>query len=157
MWERHRPGIPADLTFFSQTFNDIIEQRTNGLSIAALMASVITILIAGFGLFALASFSSLQRTKEIGIRKTLGASSRAIVMLLSWDFIKPVLISCILAWPLAYFAIDRFYGSFNAQATFSIAYYIIVALGVIGVALLTVAVQCIRAANADPVRSLRYE
>ena len=157
VWERHRPGIPADLTFFSQTFNDIIEQRTNGLSIAALMASVITILIAGFGLFALASFSSLQRTKEIGIRKTLGASSRAIVMLLSWDFIKPVLISCILAWPLAYFAIDRFYGSFNAQATFSIAYYIIVALGVIGVALLTVAVQCIRAANADPVRSLRYE
>ena len=78
-------------------------------------------------------------------------------MLLSWDFIKPVLISCFLAWPLAYFAIDRFYGSFTAQATFSIAYYIIVALGVIGVALLTVAVQCIRAANADPVRSLRYE
>lgn len=157
VWGSHRPGIPLDMTFFSQTFNDIIERRTSGLSTAALMASLITILIAGFGLYALASYSSLRRTKEVGIRKTFGASANSIVLLLSWDFIKPVLISCLLAWPLAYFAISRFYDSFTSKADFSIVYYIIVTLGVIGIALITVAVQCFKAAKADPVRSLRYE
>jgi putative ABC transport system permease protein len=157
VWARHRPNVPIDRTFFSQTFADIIENRTSGLRIAALMASIITVLIAGFGLYALASYSSLRRTKEVGVRKTLGASTGAIVRLLAWDFVKPVLLACVLAWPLAWFAIDRFYQTFSSQAEFPFIIYVVVTLAVIALALMTVAMQCFRTANTDPVRSLRYE
>ncbi len=157
VWERHRPGIPLDRTFFSQTLDDIIENRTGGLSIAALMASIITVVIAGFGLYALASYSSLRRTKEVGVRKTLGASTYSIVGLLAWDFIKPVLIACVLAWPLAWFAIDSFYQTFSSRPEFPLVTYAAVTVGVIAVALVTVATQCFKTANADPVKSLRYE
>jgi len=108
-------------------------------------------------LYALAPYSSLRRTKEVGIRKTFGASVNSIVLLLSWDFVKPVLISCLLAWPLAYLAIGRFYDRFTSKAEFSIMYYLVVTAGVIGVALITGVLQCFTAAKADPVRSLRYE
>ena len=157
VWERHRPGIPLDRTFLAQTFDNIIEDRTNGLSVAAFMASIITVMIAGFGLYALASYSSLRRTKEVGVRKTLGASANSIVGLLAWDFIKPVLIACVLAWPLAWFAIDSFYQTFTSQADFPLLIYGVVTMGVIAVALVTVALQCFKTANADPVKSLRYE
>jgi len=157
VWERHRPGIPIDRTFFSQTFDSVIENRTNGLKIAALMASIITIAIAGFGLYALASYSSLRRTKEVGMRKTLGASSYSIVRLLAWDFIKPVLVACALSWPLAWFAIDRFYRTFSSRAEFSPLIYGVTTVGVIAVALLTVAMRCFRTANENPVKSLRYD
>ncbi|MEX0617626.1 MAG: FtsX-like permease family protein, partial [Pseudohongiellaceae bacterium] len=157
VWERHQPSVPIERTFFAQTFDDIIADRTDGLSMAALMASVVTVLIAGFGLYALASYSSLRRTKEVGIRKALGATADSIVMLLAWDFIKPVLVACVIAWPIAWFAIEAFYAGFTSRAGFSVLIYGVVTGGVLAVALLTVAIQCFRTANSDPVKSLRYE
>lgn len=157
VWERHRPGTPLDRRFFSEDFESVIDRRTEGLSMAALISSIITTIIAGFGLFALASYSTERRTKEVGIRKTLGAESGNIVRLLTWDFIKPVLIACVTAWPLAYLAIDRFYKEFSDSADFPFMAYMLVTIGIVGLALLTVVVQCFRTANSDPVKSLRYE
>lgn len=156
-WETHRPGTPINRTFYSQSLNDMIQTQNEGISTAALIASVITIIIAVSGLYALASYATISRTKEVGVRKVLGATSGTIVLLLAWDFIKPVLISCLVAWPIAYFAINFMYSSFSAQASFTIRYYALVTLAIILVASLTVVIQCFRTANSDPVQSLRYE
>ena len=157
MWTRHRPGVPIDRTFFEQTFNTLFEARTGGLSTSALIASIITIIIAAFGLYALASYSSLRRTKEVGVRKVLGASANSIVSLLAWDFVKPVILACVISWPIAYFFINDFYAQFSSQAEFSLLNYGIVTLSIVFLALLTVSIQCFRTANSDPVQSLRYE
>ena len=157
MWTRHRPGVPIDRTFFEQTFNTLVEACTGGLSTAALMASIITIIIAAFGLYALASYSSLRRTKEVGVRKVLGASANSIVSLLAWDFVKPVILACVISWPIAYFFINDFYAQFSSQAEFSLLNYGIVTLSIVFLAVLTVSIQCFRTANSDPVQSLRYE
>ena len=156
-WETHRPDTPINRTFYSQSLNDMIETQNEGMGTAALIASVITIVIAVLGLYALASYASISRTKEVGVRKVLGATSSAIVLLLAWDFVKPVLVSCLVAWPIAYFTINFMYSSYSAQATFAIPYYALVTLGILLVAFLTVVMQCLRTANADPVQSLRYE
>lgn len=157
MWNRHRPDVPINRTFFDQTFNTLVEARTGGLSTAALLASIITIVIAAFGLYALASYSSLRRTKEVGVRKVLGASANSIVTLLAWDFVKPVLVACLISWPVAYYFISNFYSGFSSQASFPLYNYGFVTLGIVLLALLTVAVQCYKIANSDPVKSLRYE
>lgn len=157
MWIRHRPDIPINRTFLDQTFNSLVEARTGGLSTAALLASIITVVIAAFGLYALASYSSLRRTKEVGVRKVLGASANSIVSLLAWDFVKPVLLACLISWPVAYYFISDFYAEFSSQASFPLYNYGFVTLGIVLLALLTVAAQCHRIANSDPVQSLRYE
>ncbi len=157
MWNRHRPDVPIKRTFFDQTFNTLLEARTGGLSMAALLASIITIVIAAFGLYALASYSSIRRTKEVGVRKVLGASANSIVSLLAWDFVKPVILACVISWPVAYFFITDFYAQFSSQAEFSVFNYGIVTLSIVFMSVLTVAIQCFRTANSDPVQSLRYE
>lgn len=157
MWNRHRPDVPINRTFFDQTFNTLLEARTGGLSMAALLASIITIVIAAFGLYALASYSSIRRTKEVGVRKVLGASANSIVSLLAWDFVKPVILACVISWPVAYFFITDFYAQFSSQAEFSVFNYGIVTLSIVFMSVLTVAIQCFRTANSDPVQSLRYE
>ncbi len=157
VWARHRPDVPINRAFVDQSFATILEARTGGLSTAALFASIITVAIAAFGLYALASYSSLRRTKEVGVRKVLGASANSIVTLLAWDFVKPVLAACVLSWPVAYYFIDDFYSQFSNQALFPLSNYGLVTLGIVLLALLTVALQCLRTASADPVQSLRYE
>lgn len=157
VWAQHRPEIPIDRVFFSQDFDSLIDARTGGISKAALFASIVTIFIAACGLYALASYSSLRRTKEIGVRKVLGASATSIISLLAWDFIKPVLLACVVSWPIAYFFINDFYADFSSRVSFPIPAYPLVTMGIVILALLTVAIQCFRTAYLDPVHSLRYE
>lgn len=157
VWNRHRPDIPINRTFFNQTFNDIVYAQTNGISKAAIFASSITVLISAMGLYALAYYSTQRRTKEVGIRKVMGATSKKIVSLLTWDFLKPVLVACALSCVVGYFAIAGYLLVFSSRAEISPLLYLVVTLGTILVAMLTVAAQCYRAANADPVKSLRYE
>ncbi|MGB4246226.1 MAG: FtsX-like permease family protein, partial [Pseudohongiellaceae bacterium] len=156
-WAVHRGNSPINRYFFSQSLNDIIVERNTGLSIASLAAAAITIMIAAFGLYALASYATARRTKEVGVRKVLGASSGVIVRLLAWDFVKPVLLACLVAWPLAWYGIDLLYSSFASRAPFSFTWYLLVTGGIVVLAFATVAIQCYRTASADPVRSLRYE
>jgi putative ABC transport system permease protein len=157
VWLRHRPDIPVNRTFYEQTFNDLVYQETNGISKAAFIASVITVVISAFGLYALAFYSTQRRTKEVGVRKVMGATTKKVVRLLTWDFLKPVLVASVLGCVVGYFGTAQYFEQFSAQTPIPLWLYVVVTLGTVLVAVLTVASQCYRAANADPVRSLRYE
>jgi putative ABC transport system permease protein len=117
----------------------------------------LAIIIAGLGLFGLSAFVAEQRTKEIGIRKALGASMAGIVVMLSRQFTKWVLVGNIIAWPLAFYFMSKWLQKFAYRAGISIWTFILTSAVVFVVALLTVSYQTIRAASADPVKSLKYE
>jgi putative ABC transport system permease protein len=105
----------------------------------------------------LASFTAEQRTKEIGIRKALGATVSNIVILLSKEFTKWVLLANIIAWPIAYVAMNRWLQNFAYRINMGLGTFILAALLALIIALLTVGYQAIKTARANPVESLRYE
>jgi ABC-type antimicrobial peptide transport system permease subunit len=119
--------------------------------------TILAIFISCLGLFGMASFTAEQRTKEIGIRKVLGASISNITLMISKDFITLLVISNIIAWPIAYFIMQQMLNSYAYRT--SIAAWIFLAAGISAVllALLTVGIKIIKAATANPVNSLRYE
>ena len=117
----------------------------------------LSLFIACLGLFGLAAFTAEQRTKEIGVRKVLGASLADIVVLLSKGFAGLVLVAFVVAVPLAYFVLDRWLQNFAYRIEISWRIFLIAGLSALGIALLTVSYQSIKAALADPVRSLRHE
>ena len=119
--------------------------------------ALIAILIACLGLFGLASFSTEQRTKEIGIRKVLGASVPGIVVLLGREFLKWVLLANLIAWPVGYFAMNKWLENFAYRTRLSAEIFLLSALAALVVAALTVGFQTLKSASADPVDSLRYE
>jgi putative ABC transport system permease protein len=155
-WKVMAPGMPFSYQFLDDAFNNMyrVEQRTGklGLSLA-----IIAILIACLGLFGLATYMAEQRIKEIGIRKVLGASVSNIVIMLSRDFIRLVLISAVFAIPLAWWAMNEWLQDFAFRI--NIGWWVFVAAGTIAllVALITISFQAIKAAIANPVKSLRAE
>lgn len=157
VWAELKPGVPVNRVFFEEEFDQSIFERTNGVNQAALIAAVITISIAVFGLYALALNASQRRTKEVGVRKTLGASSQSIIGLLAWDFIKPVLVACVVSMATGAYVISIFFAQFSSYPAIPLFIYVLVALFTIGISVLTVAVRCWRTANVNPVESLRYE
>ena len=119
--------------------------------------SLLAEFIACLGLFGLASFIAEQRTKEIGIRKALGATISSIVVLLTKEFTKWVLLPNIIAWPLAYLAMNQWLQNFAYRINIALGVFILAALLAFVIALLTVGYQAIKAAKANPVEALRYE
>lgn len=117
----------------------------------------IALIIACLGLFALSSFMVARRTKEIGIRKSLGASIRSIYVMLSWDFLRWIVLAAILGFPIAWYLLQFWLSKFAYHITLETDIFIIAALLAIGIALLTVTWQSWKAAKANPVKSLRYE
>ena len=115
------------------------------------------IFIACLGLFGLASFTAEQRTKEIGIRKVAGASVSSIVLLLTKEFTKWVLISNLIAWPFAYYTMNKWLQNFAYRVNIGIWIFVLSASLALIIALVTVSYQSIKAAVANPVESLRYE
>jgi putative ABC transport system permease protein len=109
------------------------------------------------GLFALASFHIEQRTKEIGIRKAIGASSSSVALLLTRKFVFWVLVANVLAWPLTYLAMNQWLQNFAYRTTIGAGIFFLSGLSILVIALLTVCYQSIKAARANPVDSLRYE
>lgn len=114
-------------------------------------------MIACLGLFGLAAFTVEQRTKEIGVRKVLGASVLAIATLLSRDLLKPTVVACAVSMLPAYFLMLRWLRTFADQVEIGPDVFLLAGATVLVVATFTVSVQSVRAACADPVRSLRYE
>jgi putative ABC transport system permease protein len=114
-------------------------------------------IIACLGLFALSSFMITRRTKEIGIRKSMGASTRSIYTMLSWDFLKWIVVAVIIACPIAWYFMQLWLNKFAYHITLGTDIFIVAALFAIGVALLTVTWQSLKAATANPIKSLRYE
>jgi len=155
-WETFVPGETFAYSFLDQDFDNLYraEQRT-GLTFGVF--SILAMAVACLGLFGLAAFMTEQRTKEIGVRKVLGASAGGIVALLSRDFVKLVGIAFVLAAPVAYLTMDRWLQAFAYRIEISWRIFLIAGLAACGVALLTVSYQSVRAALADPVKSLRYE
>ena len=120
-------------------------------------ATLASILIACLGLFALASLNIDRRIKEIGVRKVLGATIGGIILLISRDILRIVLIAFIIATPLTIFFMDRWLADFAYRISYSPLTFILAGAGVMAIAWLTVAYQAIRAALSDPVKTLRYE
>jgi putative ABC transport system permease protein len=156
LWKEMNPGMPFNYEFLDDSFNKMYksEQRVGKI---ALIFSTLAIFIACLGLFGLATFISEQRTKEIGIRKVLGASVQGIVQLLSKDFMKLVGISFVIASPLSWWIMNNWLKDFAYRIPME--WWIIGTAGFIAllIALTTVSFQAIKAAIANPVQSLRSE
>lgn len=155
-WHRVIPASPFDYWFLDESFDQIYrsEQRFEQVFLAF---SILSIVIALFGLLSLASFAAEQRTKEIGIRKVLGASVSGVTSLLSRDFVRLVLIANILGWPVAYYFMQRWLEDFAYRI--DIEWWVFVSAGIatLLIALVTVSIQTLRVALANPVEALRYE
>lgn len=119
--------------------------------------ALITIFVAVLGLFGLVLYEVQQRIKEIGIRKVLGASVYTIIQLLSTSFLKLIVISIVLALPIAYLGMNEWLSGYAYRIDLSVLLFILPAIVLLGIALITVAIQSIKAANENPVKSLRYE
>lgn len=117
----------------------------------------LAVIIACLGLYGLASFTADRRTKEIGIRKVLGAKIGDIVRLLAWDFSKPVLIANIIAWPVAWWVMRDWLNGFESRISLTPTAFVIAGLGALVIALATVAAHTARIARANPIHALRYE
>jgi putative ABC transport system permease protein len=119
--------------------------------------SVIAIFIACLGLFGLASYTAIKRTKEIGVRKVLGSSVQNIVMLLSKDLLKPVLLGTLIAIPIGYYAMNKWLQGFAYRIEFHWWMFAIAVITAVIIALITVGMQALKAALSNPVKSLRAE
>jgi putative ABC transport system permease protein len=155
-WHKNLTGIPFEYQFLDEVVQKQYEsEQTLGNIINSF--TLMAILISSLGLFGLASFSAEQRSKEIGIRKVLGASVSGIVQLLSKDFLKLVLISFIIAIPIAWWAMNKWLQGFNYRVLISWWMFAMAGLIAILIAMITVSFQSIKAAVANPTKSLKTE
>ncbi|MEO8110883.1 MAG: ABC transporter permease [Ginsengibacter sp.] len=155
-WKQFLPGRPLEYTFLDDSFNELYsqDQQTSSLIFAF---AIIAIAISCLGLFGLAAFTAEQRIKEIGIRKVLGATIANITTLISKDFVKLVCIAIIIATPISLMAMNSWLQNF--QYKINIGWWMFALSGLIAlcIALLTISFQAIKAAIANPVKSLRTE
>jgi putative ABC transport system permease protein len=155
-WQRLANGQEFSYVFMDDQFNNIYkaEQRMGGISLSF---SLLAIFIACLGLFGLAAYAAEQRTREIGIRKVLGASVSGIITLLSKDFLRLVLVAAILAFPLSWWAMHSWLQDFAYRISIGWEVFVLAAALAVSIALATVSFQAIKAALANPVKSLRSE
>ncbi|MCE2936809.1 MAG: ABC transporter permease [Cyclobacteriaceae bacterium] len=156
LWKQYASGDPLEYSFLDQNFDALFREEQR-LSRLFLVFTGLAIFIACLGLFALASFTAEQRTKEIGIRKAMGASVTGITGLLSREFTVLVLISILLAVFPAWYLMNRWLGQFAYRIDINIMVFVLSGVASLVIAWLTVAFQAFRAAMAKPVNSLRYE
>ncbi|MEO6316102.1 MAG: ABC transporter permease [Chitinophagaceae bacterium] len=156
VWRKYIPQSPLEYTFLDDTFNNLYKQDQLA-SLLILVFSIIAIAISVAGLFSLAAFAAEQRTKEIGIRKVLGATVAGITALLSKDFIKLVCIAILIATPVSWWAMTKWLQDFAYRITISWWMFAAAGLLAIIIALLTISFQAIKAALTNPVKSLRSE
>jgi len=155
-WKKFMPGNPFEYSFLDDSFNSLYKQDLQ-TSFLMLVFAMIAVLISAMGLFSLAAFDAEQRTKEIGIRKILGASVAGITALLSKDFVKLILLSILIASPVAWFTMNKWLNNFAYKTSISWWMFALTGLLVVVIALATVSFQAIKAAVANPVKSLRTE
>ena len=146
--------------FYYSFMEDVLEllyQEETKSSLVFRFASLLSVLIACLGLFGLSVFAAEQRIKEVGIRKTLGASVSGIVRLLASDFFKLVLMANLIAWPVAYYLMSRWLENFAYHTSLSLWLFALGGGLTLFISMTTVGFQAVKAARADPVKSLRYE
>lgn len=155
-WKQCNGDSPFSYTFLDDSFNQLYktEQRTGSLFN---IFSGIAIFISCLGLFGLATYSAQVKTREIGIRKVLGSSVTGIIRLLATEFIVLIVISILIAVPVAYYAMDKWLQDYAYRITLTAWIFLIAGLGATAIALLTISIQSVKAAIANPVKSLRSE
>jgi putative ABC transport system permease protein len=156
VWKRLAPDAPFDAKFSDEIIGELYkgeDARAKTFAGFALLAVV----VACLGLFGLAAFTAERRTKEIGIRKVLGARSRDIVRLLAWQFSKPVLIANLIAAPVAWWVMRGWLNDFDAQISIGLMPFLIAGGLALAIALGTIAGHAWRVARANPIHALRYE
>jgi putative ABC transport system permease protein len=156
VWKEFLPNRPFDFSFVSESYRQLYqsEQRENLLF---RIFSCLAVLIACLGLFGLTTFSTIQRIKEIGIRKVLGASVPNILVLLSREIVVLVVVANIVAWPMAWYLMNKWLGSFAYHVDPNTFIYLAAAGSAILLAVATVSAQTIKAALTNPAKTLRYE
>ncbi|HEY8898696.1 MAG TPA: FtsX-like permease family protein, partial [Niastella sp.] len=150
------PDYPFAYDFLDERFNTLYKAEIKQETLLSVF-SVIAIGIACLGLFGLSSYTAIKRTKEIGVRKVLGSSVENIVLLLSKDLLKPVLLGTIIAIPAGYFLMQNWLQNFAYRTTIHWWLFLAAAMIAVFIALITVSVQAIKAALVTPVKSLRTE
>ena len=156
IWQKNCPDVPFDYQFLDEHFEELYRSDSQISTIVGSLATL-AIIISCLGLFGLASYSAERRIKEVGIRKVLGASLGNIVLMLSKNFLQYVLIAVIIAWPLAWIAIHKWLQDYAYRI--NISWWVFAMAGTLAmlIALITVSFQAIKAATANPVKSLRTE
>ena len=155
-WESNFPDSPFEYTFLEDEYNMLYrsEEKMGKLFI---FFSLLIIFVACLGIFGLTSFISEQRTREIGIRKVLGSSSFGVIELLTKDFIKWVIIANIIAIPIAWYISDKWMQKFAYRTSLSVWIFLFAGFLTLIISLLTISIQTYRAANLDPVETIKYE
>jgi len=155
-WKRMFPGEQYDFRFLDSSIGALYRNEQN-MQKLFIVFSVLSILVACLGLFGLAAFTAEVKTKEIGIRKTLGASASSVTMLLSKQFVRWVLLANLIAWPLAWFLMNRWLRNFAFRVDIGWLVFVSSGLTTLLIAVLTFIYQAAKAASANPADSLRYE
>ncbi len=155
-WEAFAPDVPFEYTFMDEAFDGLFKDYLQLSKIISLFAGL-AILIASLGLLALAAFMAEQRTKEIGIRKVMGASVKDIVLMLSGNFTRLVVLAFVIAIPLAYWAMQQWLQDFAYRIDMNVWTFLVAGLLAICIAWLTISYQAVKAARSNPIKALRYE
>ena len=155
-WKKNSPNFPFMYSFLDEEFHKLYRTEERWQQIIR-NTSIIAIVISCLGLFGLSALAIARRTKEIGIRKVLGASVSGLTRMVSMDFLKLVIFANIIAWPMAYYAMSRWLRSFAFRIDIKFGVFLLTAVITAAIALLTVGFQAAKAALANPVESLRYE
>jgi putative ABC transport system permease protein len=155
-WERLVPEYPVERRFLEEYFDDVFSIFKGINSVLAGFAMV-ALLVALIGLFGMAAFMSKKRTREVGVRKVMGASISDIVILLIWQFSQPVFIAILIATPLAYLAAGVYLNFFAAPADFALVWYLGADAAVLILTSIIVAVHAVKVASSRPIKVLRYE
>ncbi|WP_394176058.1 ABC transporter permease [Thalassotalea litorea] len=158
LWRQEIPGIPFSHSFVEDNIAELYQAEQGQATMFAVF-SALAILVASLGLFGLASFTADRRTKEIGVRKVMGAGVFDIVKMLMWQFTKPVMIASLIAWPVAFYYMSDWLEAFVYRIDTSaiLGLSVVAALFALCIAWITVASNAIRVARANPIKALRYE
>ncbi len=156
VWNQTCPEFPFEFQFFGDLLDGLYKTEQQFSNIIFIF-SLLAIFIACLGILGLVMFSTERRTKEIGIRKVLGASIPDIFWMITQDFTKLILLAALISWPIIYYAMNKWLQRFAYHVNLNVWIFIISGLAALVIALLTVSHQTIKAATANPVDSLRYE
>lgn len=156
IWKKFAPNYPFDFLFLEEDFEQLYrsDQRTGTIF---QYFAILAIFISCLGIFGLAAFTAEQRTKEIGVRKVLGASVSGLISLISREFVVLLALANIIAWPVAFFLTNRMLNDYAYRTTITVWIFLLAGALAFAIALLTVSFQAFKAARIDPARALRYE
>ncbi|HMI40657.1 MAG TPA: FtsX-like permease family protein [Sphingomicrobium sp.] len=156
VWKSMVPDVPFNADFSEDVIAKLYKAEDARAKIFAAFASL-AVIVGCLGLFGLAAFTAERRTKEIGIRKVLGARTRDIVQLLVWQFSRPVVIANIIAWPVAWWVMRDWLNGFDARISLTPVPFLIAGLLALLIAIVTVGGHAVRIARSSPIHALRYE